>query len=63
MEYKSFFHHFVDYNWDTNKGCPNFVSEIPGTEVKQDPIRLEDIKTYVRNVALWLAPAELRVRK
>lgn len=52
----SSFHHFVDYNWDVNKGCPTFVDELPGNGMKTEPRALEDIKTYVRNVALWLAP-------
>ncbi len=50
------FHHLVDYNWDTSIGCPSFLLEPPGDEVKQNPERLDDVKTYVRNVALWLAP-------
>jgi hypothetical protein len=53
---ESSFHHFVDYNWDTSKGCPSFVAEPPGDEVSREPGRLEDVKTYVRNLALWLAP-------
>jgi hypothetical protein len=53
---ESSFHHFVDYNWDTTTGCPSFVAESPGDEVAREPEKLEDIKTYVRNLALWLAP-------
>ena len=53
---ESSFHHFVDYNWDTSLGCPTFLMEPPGDEIKRDPRRLEDIKTYVRNIARWLAP-------
>jgi hypothetical protein len=53
---ESSFHHFVDYNWDTEAGCPSFVAEPPGDEIKREPHRLEDIKTYVRNLAFWLAP-------
>lgn len=52
---ESSFHHFVDYNWDTEKGCPGFVEEAPEDGYKQNPQALEDIKAYVRNVALWLA--------
>ncbi|MBD2085063.1 hypothetical protein NDI49_11565 [Trichocoleus sp. ST-U3] len=52
----SSFHHFVDYNWDIEKGCPSFVDEAPGDGMNQEPRALENIKTYVRNVALWLAP-------
>ncbi|MEW5861763.1 MAG: hypothetical protein AB1861_31030, partial [Cyanobacteriota bacterium] len=52
----SSFHHFVDYNWDIEKGCPSFVDEAPGDGMNKEPHALENIKTYVRNVALWLAP-------
>jgi hypothetical protein len=52
---ESSFHHFVDYNWDTSKGCPSFVAEPPGDQIRREPARLEDVKTYVRNLALWLA--------
>jgi|SRR5215471_5088403 len=52
---ESSFHHFVDYNWDTSKGGPSFLAEPPGDQIKRDPERLDDIKSYVRNVALWLA--------
>jgi hypothetical protein len=53
---ESSFHHFVDYNWDTAKGCPSFLEEPPGDQIKREPEKLEDVKTYVRNLALWLAP-------
>jgi len=56
---ESTFHHFVDYNWDIDKGCPSFVEEAPGDGMKNNPRALEDIKTYVRNLVLWLAPAAL----
>ena len=52
---ESSFHHFVDYNWDTDMGCPSFVEESPGDGYKRNPQALEDIKTYVSNVAVWLA--------
>ena len=52
---ESSFHHLVDYNWDTSKGHPSCVTEPPGDQIKRDPGRLNDIKAYVRNVALWLA--------
>ena len=55
---ESSFHHFVDYNWDTSAGCPSFLEEPPGDEIAREPERLEDVKTYVRNLALWLAPAD-----
>jgi hypothetical protein len=54
---ESSFHHFVDYNWDTAKGCPSFLEEPPGDQLAREPEKLEDVKTYVRNLALWLAPA------
>jgi hypothetical protein len=53
---QSSFHHFVDYNWDTSKGCPSFLEEPPGDQTAREPEKLEDVKTYVRNLALWLAP-------
>lgn len=52
---ESSFHHFVDYNWDTSAGCPSFLMEPPGDQIAREPRRLEDVKTYVRNLALWLA--------
>ncbi|HEY6122081.1 MAG TPA: hypothetical protein VIV66_19140 [Pyrinomonadaceae bacterium] len=52
---ESSFHHLVDYNWDTTKGCPSFLVEPPGDEIRKNPGRLEDIKRYVHNVAVWLA--------
>ena len=52
---QSSFHHFVDYNWDTDMGCPSFLLEPPGDGYKRNPQTLEDIKTYVRNAAVWLA--------
>lgn len=53
---ESSFHHLVDYNWDTSKGCPISLKERPGDEIKREPERLEDVKAYVTNVARWLAP-------
>ena len=52
---ESSFHHFVDYNWDTDMGCPSFLAEPPGDGYKRNPKALEDIKTYVANAARWLA--------
>ena len=52
---ESSFHHFADYNWNTSMGCPSFVAEPPGDQIEREPERLEDVKTYVRNLALWLA--------
>jgi hypothetical protein len=53
---ESSFHHLVDYNWDISKGCPSFLEEPPGDEIIRDAGRLNDIRNYVRNAALWLAP-------
>ena len=52
---ESSFHHFVDYNWDTNMGCPSFLIEPPGDGYKRNPQALTDIKKYVANAARWLA--------
>jgi hypothetical protein len=52
---ESSFHHLVDYNWNTDLGCPSFVEEPPGDGYKRNPKALEDIKAYVRNAAVWLA--------
>lgn len=52
---ESTFHHFCDYNWNADMGCPSFVSEPPGNTMQTEPQALEDIKTYVRNLGLWLA--------
>jgi hypothetical protein len=57
---ESSFHHLVDYNWDIDRGCPSFVSEPPGSEIKRDPDKLNHVKGYVRNLALWLAPSQTR---
>ena len=56
---ESSFHHFVDYNWDIDQGCPSFLLEAPGDGIKREPKKLEDIKTYVRNLAVWLAPQSI----
>lgn len=53
---ESSFHHLVDYNWDTGQGCPTFLTEPPGDQIKREPEKLGDIKAYVTNVARWLAP-------
>lgn len=52
---QSSFHHFVDYNWDTDMGCPSFLEEPPGDGYKRNPQALQDIKSYVGNAARWLA--------
>jgi hypothetical protein len=55
---ESSFHHFADYNWDTSRGAPSFVTEPVGQGMKTEPRALADIKQYVRNLALWLAPED-----
>jgi hypothetical protein len=52
---ESSFHHLVDYNWDLSKGAPTFLAEPPGHGIEQEPEKLNDVKTYVRNLAVWLA--------
>jgi hypothetical protein len=56
---ESSFHHFVDYNWDVDRGGPSFILEQPGDGIKREPKKLEDVKTYVRNLAQWLAPPSI----
>lgn len=51
------FHHFADYNWDPQSGCPSFVSEAPGDGLKQVPDALNDTHRYVINIAKWLSAA------
>lgn len=50
----STFHHLADLNWETERGGPSFVTDIPGDEIKRDPARFEIFKDYVRNIAGWL---------
>ena len=52
---ESSFHHLVDYNWDVSKGCPSGLKEPPGDQIRRAPAKLADVKTYVSNVAAWLA--------
>jgi hypothetical protein len=54
---ESTFHHFCDYNWDASLGCPSFVDEPPGDTMQTEPSALSDLKTYLKNMALWLAPS------
>ncbi|HBB98005.1 MAG TPA: hypothetical protein DC054_21695 [Blastocatellia bacterium] len=54
---ESSFHHLADYNWDTSKGCPSFLVEPPGDQIEREPEKLDDVKTYVENLARWLAPS------
>lgn len=57
---ESSFHHLVDYNWDTDAGCPSFLEEPPGDGYKKNPAALDDIHTYFANVARWLYGSEPR---
>lgn len=52
---ESSFHHLVDYNWNTDLGCPSFLDEPPGDGIKRDPEKLNDVKRYVENAARWLS--------
>jgi hypothetical protein len=52
----STFHQFADYNWDTQRGAPSFVTDPPGSEIERDPSRLAVYMDYVTNLARWLAP-------
>jgi hypothetical protein len=52
----SSFHHFADYNWDTTRGAPSFVTEPEGSGLRGEPRAMRDIRRYVRNLAVWLAP-------
>ena len=52
---ESSFHHVVDYNWNTDMGCPSFLEEPPGDAIKREPEKLDDIKQYVTNAAAWLS--------
>lgn len=53
---ESTFHHFCDYNWDVTMGCPSFVTELPGNTMQTEPRAITDLQTYLRNLAIWLAP-------
>ena len=52
---ESTFHHFADMNWDTTIAPPSFVTDKPGTQIANDPERLEVFKEYIRNIARWLS--------
>lgn len=54
---ESTFHHFADYNWDPARGCPSFVTEVPGNGLTTTPGAMASVHRYVHNVALWLAGA------
>lgn len=52
----STFHHFCDYNLDPAAGCPSFVSEPPGSGMRDNPDALPDAYRYFTNIASWLTP-------
>jgi len=54
---ESTFHHFADYNWNPESGCPSFVEEKPGDGLKRVPEAMADTHRYVLNIAAWLAGA------
>jgi len=51
---ESTFHHFADYNWDPQSGCPSFVTEKPGNGLQRMPEALADTHRYALNIASWL---------
>lgn len=54
---ESTFHHIADYNWDLDRGCPSFVTEKPGRQLRERPEVLDDVKRYCLNVAEFLTKA------
>ena len=58
----STFHHFCDYNWNPEMGCPSFVTEPSGNGIAREPQALTDIHAYMRNLVLWLAPEKSLLR-
>ena len=52
---ESTFHHFADYNWDPQSGCPTFVTETPGDGLKRVPEAMADTHRYALNIAAWLS--------
>lgn len=51
----STFHHFADYNWDTEMGCPSFVDEAPGDGAGRLLAGMADTRRYALNIAGWLS--------
>jgi hypothetical protein len=51
----STFHQIADMNWDPNIEAPPFVTEPRGSELRNDPAKLEIFKDYIRNIARWLS--------
>ena len=55
---ESSFHHLVDYNWNPEIGAPSFLRDPPGLGYRETPSNLNDVKTYVSNLAGWLTIRE-----
>jgi hypothetical protein len=51
---QSTFHHFADYNWGPEAGCPSFVSEAPGDGLARNVQAMADTHAYALNLASWL---------
>lgn len=51
---ESTFHHFVDYNWNVDAGCPSFLGEPPSDAIAKQPHLLDDTKRFVRNLVSWM---------
>jgi hypothetical protein len=56
---ESTFHHFADYNWDPQRGSPDFVTEAPAFVLPHAAKAIASVHRYVRNVALWLAGRDI----
>ena len=56
---ESSFHHFADYNWNPAAGAPSFVTEKPGSGLRENPTALEHTRWYVENLVRWLAPSDV----
>ncbi len=54
---ESTFHHFADYNWDPDSGCPSFVTEAPGSGLQEHPEAIGSTHRYMLNLAAWLSAA------
>jgi hypothetical protein len=50
----SSFHHFADYNWNPQAGCPSFVTEPCGGALPANPEAAAQTRRYARNIAEWL---------
>ena len=55
---QSTFHHFADFNWDSRRGSPDFVTETPNLNLVNTPQAMASVRAYVRNMAVWLAAAQ-----